>query len=412
MFIRGNIRFVFIILPVVTGIYLFIACADNKIKKKIPGYADFADSRACESCHSDIYKKHLGTAHFNSSMPASAQTIKGSFDSGLNSFYYDMFSKVMMEKRKDSFYQVYYIATAEKYKSKFDIVVGSGKKGQSFLSWKQQRLIQMLITYFKPEHAWSVSPGFSPVTVAFNRVVTSRCLECHSTYFHKTSDDTKHPEEYDRDKIIYAIGCEKCHGPGKEHIRFHKENPVVKEGKFIINPSKLSRQQNIDLCALCHSGKLEKTKPPFSFTVGDTLGGFFKTDIIQLPAENIDVHGNQLGALKASKCFLNSSMTCQSCHNVHENESTQLEMFSSRCINCHTKKKVKDCPLKKQTGDVINKNCIDCHMPLQPSQSIAVFLQGQEVPTPAKLRTHFVKIYKEETDKVIAYMKTINKPGK
>ena len=34
-------------------------------------------------------------------------------------------------------------------------------------------------------------------------------------------------------------------------------------------------------------------------------------------------------------------------------------------------------------GAVIPKNCIDCHMPKEPSRSVAVQLQGMDVPTPA-----------------------------
>jgi len=44
-------------------------------------------------------------------------------------------------------------------------------------------------------------------------------------------------------------------------------------------------------------------------------------------------------------------------------------------------------------------------MPLKPSHSIAVFLEGASVPTPAKLRTHQVKIYNEETDKILEFLK-------
>jgi len=54
----------------------------------------------------------------------------------------------------------------------------------------------------------------------------------------------------------------------------------------------------------------------------------------------------------------------------------------------------------------IEKNCIDCHMPAQPSKSIAVFLQGEETPRASLLRSHFIAIYPDETKKFI------NKPHK
>lgn len=410
MSISGNNRYVFILAPLITGIFLFNACANNK--NKIPVYEDFAGSQSCIKCHTDIYQKHLATAHFNSTAPASINTIKGSFDSSHNSFAYDLLSRVIMEERGDSFYQVHYLGDKEINKSRFDIVVGSGKKGQSFLSWKKNSLIQMPITYFTPENTWSTSPGFSSRNVAFNRVVTSRCLECHSTYFERTSAEGIHPEQFNQQKIIYAITCEKCHGPAKEHVTYHTNNPAEKTAHAIINPAKLSRQKNLDLCTLCHGGRLEKTKPSFSFTAGDDLKDYFNIQPNNIPAANLDVHGNQFGSLSASKCFLQSQMTCLSCHNVHENESGKTEVFSAKCLTCHTGTAVKTCKLKAELGETINKNCIDCHMPYQQSQSIVVFLEGSASPTPAKLRNHYITIYKEESDRVREFLKSNHQQGK
>ncbi|HEV8286824.1 MAG TPA: multiheme c-type cytochrome [Chitinophagaceae bacterium] len=408
MVISGNKRCVVIIAAIIAGILVFNRCSsfDKKNKKGSPKFSDFSRSEACFRCHDEIYKKHLNTAHFKSSAPAGKGLIKGSFDPGQNEFYYNEFSKVVMEERGDSLYQVHYLLEKEKAKSKFDIVIGSGKKGQSYLSWKRQSLIQMPITYFTPTNSWSISPGFSTATVAFNRVVTSRCLECHSTFVQKTSSEEKHPEEFDQSKIIYGISCEKCHGPGKEHVKFHSENPSITQAKYIINPAKLLRQINLDLCALCHGGRLEKIRPSFSFIAGDSLGEFFNIHKTAVSGDNIDVHGNQLGSLSFSKCFTNSNMTCESCHNVHENETGKLETFSARCMNCHSVGHSKTCGLTKELGEIINQNCLDCHMPLQPSQSIVVFLQGEMMPTHAKLRNHYIKIYKDESDKIIKFLRS------
>ena len=102
----------------------------------------------------------------------------------------------------------------------------------------------------------------------------------------------------------------------------------------IVNPSKLSRERQIDMCGLCHGGVGVAKTPPF-FTVGNVL-----EDHIQLekpkPDEPLDVHGNQLALLERSKCFINSKMTCSTCHDVHSPQrevSNFREVFSSvtRC---------------------------------------------------------------------------------
>ncbi len=374
-------------------------------KKNKIGYSDFTGSASCLGCHKTIYEDHINTGHYQTSQPASGKNINGSFEQGHNAFFFNALENVSMEKREDGYYQVEYIMGKEKRKSKFDITVGSGKKGQSYLSWKNNSLIQMPVTYFTPESTWTSSPGFHPRKIVFNRVVTSRCLECHSTYFQKMSDEDKHPEEFDKKNIIYGIDCEKCHGPGKEHVNFHTTNPEVKEAKYIVNAGKLSRQISIDLCALCHSGRLNKSLPSFSFQAGDKLSDYFDRPDTLIPGYVMDVHGNQLGLLSQSKCFISSEMTCQSCHNVHKKEQDQLEVFSQRCITCHSAGKSKLCGLINSVGNIITKNCIDCHMPKEPSQSIVVYLEGAAIPTPAKLRTHYITIYKGETEKVLNFLK-------
>jgi hypothetical protein len=43
---------------------------------------------------------------------------------------------------------------------RFDMVIGSGVMGQSFLTWRNNKLYQLPITYFTAADQWSNSPGF------------------------------------------------------------------------------------------------------------------------------------------------------------------------------------------------------------------------------------------------------------
>ena len=119
------------------------------------------------------------------------------------------------------------------------------------------------------------------------------------------------------------------------------------------------------------------------------------------------MHGNQLGLLQASKCFrLSKTMTCITCHNIHKNERGKTELFSQRCMSCHIEK-------HKTIAGISNnnliKNCIDCHMPLQTSRSISFLLQGKEQPVNAKMRTHYITVYNDETKKFIEHQTSSQK---
>jgi hypothetical protein len=111
-------------------------------------WQEFAGSASCAACHKSIHESHMNTSHYLTSQPISPANVKGSFDSGRNSFAFNARIKVVMEKRSDSLYQVAYQNNVEKLSKRFDIVIGSGTKGQSYLSWTKNGLFQLPITYF------------------------------------------------------------------------------------------------------------------------------------------------------------------------------------------------------------------------------------------------------------------------
>ncbi len=401
-------RSIIIIAVIALCIFLLTKCMDKKNDE--PGVIknsygqQFAGSAACATCHKEIYEHHIHTAHFLTSQPASKEYIKGSFEPGKNVYYYNASVAIAMEERDSSFYQVEYYRDIEKKARRFDIVIGSGTMGQSYLYWKDSNLFQLPITYFSAAHQWSNSPGF-PDRIVFNRPITSRCLECHSTFAKTISFPDKEPEEFDKTKMIYGVDCEKCHGAGEKHVEFQTQNPKETIGKYIINSSSFTRQQSLDLCASCHGGRLQKTKPSFEFIAGDTLSNYFMVDTAMPNPDHVDVHGNQYGLLRASQCFKLSEMTCITCHNTHENEKGKVSLFSQRCITCHNDEHKNTCKLTQTLGSVITTNCIDCHMPLKSSKSIAVQLHGDSIPTAALIRSHFITIYPQETKKIMSLLK-------
>ena len=381
---RSSVITLFLIL---SCIFIFTKCInnekDNTAAAPATAFNEYTGAASCKNCHQSIWDTHINTAHFHTSEAATENSIKGSFDSKTNSFSYNNGGVINMEKRTNGFYQVGYINGEEKKAERFDMVIGSGTKGQSYASWVENKLVQLPITYFTSTNQWCNSPGY-PDKMSFNRPITSRCLECHATYAEKLSAPEKEPEEFDKARTILGVDCERCHGPAAKHVAFQTANPNEKTGKFIINPASFSRRQSLDMCALCHGGRLQKTKPSFQFTAGDKLTDYFSIDTAGRDVNSIDVHGNQFGLMAASKCFkMNTTLTCITCHNTHVNEKGKAVVFAQRCMSCHTGNH-DNAPLCKMTAkltsDEMGKNCIGCHMPEQPSMAIAVLLQGGSTP--------------------------------
>ena len=365
----------------------------------------FAGSAACQSCHADIYKTHIGTAHYRDSRPAAAEYIKGSFDSGRNHFLYPNGTDVMMEHTKNGYFETAFRNGREYTSKPIDIVIGSGRKGQSYLYWDEGKLFQLPVSYFTPTDSWANSPGYSDDSAKFNRRIPASCMECHGTYA-KTLflGQNDLGDNFDKSQIIYGIDCEKCHGPGTEHIEYHKTHPGETVGKYIVNTGKLSRQQQLDACALCHSGSRYPMKPPFSFKAGDKLDEFSQAKYMLDSVSTLDVHGNQYGLLTSSKCFKQSGMTCSSCHNTHVNEAGSTQLFSQRCMTCHNGIAHNTCKMPATPGLVLSANCIDCHMPTLPSHKIVLTLSELSRTIPNLVRTHRIAIYPESTK---AYLKKL-----
>jgi hypothetical protein len=400
-FMARNRRAAFTLFWIVSGIFFLTQCVHPENKqttKAVPeekvNLSQFAGSQACAGCHKNIYDSHIHTAHYLTTRPAQVEFIKGSFQPGKNRFAYDSDRVVVMEKRDSGFYQVAYFRGDEKIAGRFDIVVGSGSKGQTYITRYHGQLYQLPVSYFTAARNWANSPLYPTNPILFNRPITSRCLECHSSLATVLSAPNVEPESFD-EKMIYGVDCEKCHGPAARHVAFQTQNPQAGHAEFILNPARFTKKQNLDLCALCHSGRLQKTKPSFEFVSGDRLSDYFAIDTFPPDPDHIDVHGNQYGLLRASQCFkMSGTMTCTTCHNPHENERGQIALFSQRCMSCHNAAHHNTCSLTASMGSSIAQNCIDCHMPRKPSQSITELLPGHLAPTAAMIRTHLIKIYR------------------
>jgi hypothetical protein len=389
-----------------------IGCSNNANEEKLVNIKNlqgeaFAGSKSCQSCHLKIYESHLQTPHFNSSHQALPEFVKASFESGKNEFIYSENLKVVSTKESETMFQVAFVNGQEVLRKPIDLVIGSGRKGQSYLFWNDSSLYQLPLSYFTPLDTWSNSPGYPSDQALFNRPITGRCIECHGTY--ANTHVMNQLEIFDSQQLILGVDCERCHAPAAKHIAFHSQNSTVKEARYIINAANLTRQQRLDACALCHSGERKSTKPIFSFTTGDRLDDFssagYQTDSVGY----LDVHGNQYGLLTASKCFLKSEMDCSSCHNVHQKESNQLELFSQRCMNCHQENK-NFCSVKSSLD--IRKNCIDCHMPALPSRNIVLNVKANVKNEADLVRTHLIAIYSQEKlmelNKIAEYLRTFN----
>lgn len=390
-----------IALAIMSLVYLgSLVCSGFTRSEKLPGSAIPNDSlagiEACRSCHAAIVDSVSQTAHFRTSGLATTNTVKGPLDESQNRFNYNPFIWVSVDRDNDRLQQTAYVSGQPVQSAAMDIVVGSGRKGQTYLYWDGPLLKQLPVSYYTPTNSWCNSPGFPSSMPLFSRIIPARCLECHGSFASVQQDGEKH-DLIDPGTIVYGITCERCHGPAAAHVQYQREHPEDPSARFIYTRTQLTRQQSLDVCALCHSGVRVPVKPVFSFQTGDSLNKFSTPAYDEDQVSSLDVHGNQYGLLTSSKCFKSSMMNCASCHNVHRVEFNQPKQFSDKCINCHQENSNKFCSFKPPKGMLLMNNCVDCHMPKLPSK--AIFLQTADAAksSPDFVRSHRIAIYQDAT---------------
>jgi hypothetical protein len=374
----------------------------------------FAGSTTYIQCHKDVYDSYLHTAHFSATRLADIHSIGGSFEPGHNEFTFNKDLKVVMEKRKDGLYQVAYFKGKEVKAERFDITFGS-VKAESYLYWKGNQIFQLPMSYFHALNGWTNSPGFDSTAANFSRIIGRRCFECHSSYIKELPSQNQSLADqpnFDKNSLILGIDCERCHGPGTNHVNYHLAYPDEKKAKYMATYSSLSRSQKMDMCAVCHSGnKSQIIRSLFAFKPGRNLSDFKEPTLYQnvVDSTKLDVHGNQSQLLATSKCFINSSMDCSTCHNVHVNERQNLALYSQRCMNCHTTANHNFCKMAPTIGAMIKSNCIDCHMPARSSNVIAIETEGKGRSVPYFVRTHHIAVYADASQAVMNNLKKYNK---
>ena len=136
----------------------------------------------------------------------------------------------------------------------------------------------------------------------------------------------------DGSKEQVNVGCERCHGPGLEH--------VVGGGARdkIINPSRdfTARQEN-ELCGSCHSAGEsrpdgvfaypfdEETQQPYAANLGASLfESFFRSLPLLWPAEDESRQYHQQLQDYENSAKADTAIRCSSCHAVHLNVPGQI----------------------------------------------------------------------------------------
>jgi predicted CXXCH cytochrome family protein len=201
------------------------------------------------------------------------------------------------------------------------------------------------------------------------------CASCHQTGLNFTRVENGYQATY----TDLSIGCEKCHGPGSEHIK----NPTARGA--IINPRKLDYERGLDVCNQCHStsgksvpkglirGAWNEEKNA-GYKIGEPLtdsmqsGGTPSSPGLSKLSERDSYH------MLAGSKHHDAKTSCFDCHNPHGGPITanlkRGAMDNSLCLHCHASDKEFATPeaIMKHTKHSYDPDmkgtsrCTSCHM--------------------------------------------------
>ena len=244
------------------------------------------------------------------------------------------------------------------------------------------------------EHASGFAqPSPTPPPTTDNYVGTETCAACHEAQF-KSFEGTKHGQLHSveswKGKIV---GCEACHGPGKEHVDSSGDKMKIRSFK------RMDSKEIADTCLTCHAGKEnhnnfrrgEHWRNNVGCTECHSAHGpeppNFRSSSITFPA-NV-AHQKPGQATRAmlrsnepqlcmschtetkaqfSKPFhhkvLEGTMNCSDCHNPHggfEQKQAKLAVGAdAACIKCHSNKAG---PFVFEHAPLKVEGCSACHTP-------------------------------------------------
>ena len=259
-------------------------------------------------------------------------------------------------------------------------VMGSGNHARGYVHLTpQNRLLQLPLTWYSEQGGfWEMAPGYDQAAHPdFRREVDYECMSCHNGYPEvPTGADASPRSPVYPGRIPEGIDCQRCHGPGREHVAAAWEQMAAEAVQSsIINPARLSLEQQIEVCMQCHLETTSRALPhsiwrygrgPFSYQPGNPLSeSVLHFDHAQGGEwdDKFEVV-NAVYRLRKSACFVKSkgALTCTTCHDPHDapRGSGAVQQYSKACSGCHQRDVASAVERGKHPKAA---ECLSCHMP-------------------------------------------------
>jgi predicted CXXCH cytochrome family protein len=322
--------------------------------------AHYVGSKACESCHQDVYDRWRRTRMANIVVdpklhPDAIIPDLSKADPKIVNFTKDDIAFVYGSKWKQRYFK---------------------RQGDTYVPLPAQWNVatKTWSKYHVPDGGdWWAKHYPDPKGDNSGRPTGPLCDGCHSVHYNV---DTKQVKEWN-------VGCEQCHGAGSNHVAAPKLFNIL-------NPARQNSVQANDTCIQCHSQGQPLNNPikdkyfdwPVGYHAGLKLADYWKLEEHKLGETTFThfadgtAHKNRMqGNDFVQSLMYTRGVTCFSCHDPHgsDNDAMLRKPANEVCSSCHS--------LNNQNGPhavsieahthhkvgSAGSECVSCHMPkIQP----------------------------------------------
>jgi len=357
---------------------------------------DYAGSAACASCHRGESEAWAGSHHRLAMQAAGPGTVRGDFGGAT-------FSHLGVTTRFFTREGKYFVTTeaADGRPADFEVkyVIGVRPVQQYVFEFPSGRLQCLTVAWDTERRCWYSLYPDQRIALDDPLHWTGRyqnwnlmCAECHTTDFRKAYDSRS--DAYRSTWAEFDVGCEACHGPGREHAEWARRNP-----RGLGAPSVRGRDTRIaavfpgrdapgaaddaaraaaaarteaEACAPCHARRhrIGAARGP-----ADPLLDEFSPELMREPLYFAD--GQIRDEVYEYGSFLQSRMyqqgvRCTDCHDPHA--ATLRAEGNALCVRCHQPRPDPRFPtLAAKEYDASSHHhhapgtdgarCVSCHMP-------------------------------------------------
>ena len=340
----------------------------------------FVDDAGCATCHPFEFERWRGSHHDLAMDPATEETVLGDFEDAV----FERAGVASRFFRRDGGFFVHTAGPdGELTDHRIEYTFGVHPLQQYLVRFPGGRLQCLTIAWDVERERWfDLYPdeeiGHDDPLHWTGRYQSWNvmCADCHSTDLRKGYDLAA--DTYDTTWREIDVGCQACHGPGGDHIRWARQRAAgaVQAGEatgLVVDLRRYGAHEQLNACAPCHSRRY-RLRTDYEF--GAEFLDFFVPERLHEGYYHAD--GQVLEEVYVYGSFVQSKMgmrgvACSDCHDPHALEL--LAPGNGVCTQCHTTSPPTDRfpTLVAKEYDTLEHHfhaegtegalCVSCHMP-------------------------------------------------